>query len=472
MPGFRVVAVALLPMLAVSVRGACAQQRGLPPATARGPANADAITAERLRELLSFIASDETEGRGTPSRGLDTTARFIASHLAQWKLRSAVDDGTYFQRIGLTRARIDPSTTYANVDGRRFSFGPDFVVNVFPGTFDGPLVYVGHGWVIKSTNIDPYEGLNVRNKIVIVAETGLPPGVSRADLHGAQGDDWEPPQPALRRRGAKAMIMVPSFGALLGLQDRARDGLEHGILSIAENPVRPPLPVIRPSLQMSEALLVGEQQSALVLLNRAAAGDPAPPFSLSPAKRFDMRVGTRSDSSDTQNVIAVLEGSDATLKHEYVVVGAHYDHLGVGTPVAGDSIYNGADDDGSGTAAGDGDRRGVRPRSAATTSMLFIWHTGEEEMNWGSRYFVRHPTVPLAQIVAALNVDMIGRTRTAATDSTKWTVVEPRRGAHRIETDKPRARRDQRVRQPVVSPTRAQLPVRRARRSQPTVLPQ
>jgi hypothetical protein len=427
MTAFRVAALALLPTLAVSAPGhrAEAQRQHTPPEVAPSRGGAGVITAAHLRELLSFIASDDTEGRGTPSRGLDATARFIASHLARWKLRSAVDDGSYFQRIGLTRARIDPSTTSANVDGRRFSFGPDFIVNVFPGTFAGPLVYVGHGWVIRSKNIDSYRGLDVRDKIVIVTETGLPPGVSREDLEGPQGDDWEPPQPALRRRGASAMITVPSFGALLGWQGRLRDGMEHGLLSMTASPVRPPIPVVRPSLEMFQALLAGEPQSALTLLDRAAAGDPAPPFALRPAKRFELQVGIRSDSSATQNVIAVLEGSDPTLKQEYVLVGAHYDHLGIGTPVAGDSIYNGADDDGSGTAAvmaiAEAFGRGPRPRR----SMLFIWHTGEERQRWGSSYFVQHPTVPLAQIVAALNIDMIGRTRTAGTDSTKWTVVRP-----------------------------------------------
>src|SRR4029078_1294963 len=97
-PMKRILATAVVILaLAAVVPSAAAQQR----------ANAGMITAERLKEFLSFIASDVTEGRGTPSRGLDSTAQYIASHLARWNLRSAVDDGGYFQRIRLTRRRID-----------------------------------------------------------------------------------------------------------------------------------------------------------------------------------------------------------------------------------------------------------------------------------------------------------------------------------------------------------------------------
>jgi Zn-dependent M28 family amino/carboxypeptidase len=113
----------------------------------------------------------------------------------------------------------------------------------------------------------------------------------------------------------------------------------------------------------------------------------------------------------TQNVVGVLEGSDAVLRNEYVAIGAHYDHVGTGQPVAGDAIYNGADDDGSGTvgvlAVAEAFARGVRPKR----SVLFIWHCGEEKGLWGSEYFTRFPTVPLKQIVAQLNMDMIGRSK-------------------------------------------------------------
>jgi Zn-dependent M28 family amino/carboxypeptidase len=119
----------------------------------------------------------------------------------------------------------------------------------------------------------------------------------------------------------------------------------------------------------------------------------------------------KSESVGTQNVVAVLEGGDAALKDEYVALGAHYDHVGVGAPVNGDAIYNGADDDGSGTTAvlalAEAFAKGPRPKR----SLLFVWHAGEEKGLWGSAYFTKYPTVPINQIVTQLNIDMIGRCR-------------------------------------------------------------
>ncbi|MFW6198357.1 MAG: M20/M25/M40 family metallo-hydrolase, partial [Acidobacteriota bacterium] len=126
---------------------------------------------------------------------------------------------------------------------------------------------------------------------------------------------------------------------------------------------------------------------------------------------------TAHEARSTENVVAVIEGSDPRLRHEHVALGAHYDHVGVGTPDdGGDAIYNGADDDGSGTAAllalAEAFAAGPRP----ARSLLFVWHAGEEGGMWGSRHFVAHPTVPLEEIVAQINVDMIGRSRRPGDD--------------------------------------------------------
>ena len=410
------ICLVLISALAAPIPGTYAQRerdKAVP-----GPAhgNADYITAGQLKDYLDFIASDEMEGRGTPSRGLDITAKFIATHLSRWSLRPGGDEGSYFQRIALRRSKIDPLQTHAELNGQKFSYGDDFLANVFPGTLVGPIVYVGKGWVIKSKDVDDYRGLEIKDKFVVLVEGGLPKGVTRQDLTGKQGEDWDSPLNILRKRGAKGILAIPNFGTLVDWQQRRQDMAEQGVVQVerSQNQSTPPLPVIRPSLQMFQALFQGEKQTAAVIFNRAAAGDPVESFELSANKQLSVTISLKSEPATTQNVIAVLEGSDPALKNEYVAISAHYDHLGIGTPVNGDAIYNGADDDGSGTAAvlalAEAFARGPRPKR----SILFIWHCGEERFLWGSRYFTEHPTITLNQIIADLNMDMIGRTRKEA----------------------------------------------------------
>src|ERR1044072_2253237 len=111
--------------------------------TARG---GDTITAAQLRTYLSFIASDEMEGRDTPSRGLDTVAKFIALNLTRWGFKPAGDDGTFFQKIALRRETLDGTKTTAEIDGQKFVFGDDFLASPVPATLSGRLVFAGNGW--------------------------------------------------------------------------------------------------------------------------------------------------------------------------------------------------------------------------------------------------------------------------------------------------------------------------------------
>src|SRR6266852_3900655 len=134
--------------------------------TARG---VDTISAAQLRDYLTFIASDEMEGRDTPSRGLDTTAKFIAMNLSRWGFKPAGDDGTFFQRIALRRDQLDGARSSAEINGQKFNFGDDFLPNAVSATINGPLVYAGNGWVVKSKNMDAYQGVDVKDKIIVVS---------------------------------------------------------------------------------------------------------------------------------------------------------------------------------------------------------------------------------------------------------------------------------------------------------------
>jgi hypothetical protein len=437
---------------------ALAQAPGEAAASRAGGASAPArraaeqIKASDLRSYLHFVASDEMEGRDTPSRGLDLAAKFIAMNLSLWGVKPAGDDGTYFQRIALKRTRVDPAASRAEVGGQRFEHGSGFYDNAPAGGefTDAPLVYVGHGWLVKSKNINPYEGIDVRGKVLVVAGGGFLPkeaGTSAGAL-GAAGSDWMHPYEYAVRHGARAVVAMPTYRTLLKWE-RARlqpqpprehlaverfetgDGAytvpaiyEGATGELGLNSGRPSgVPFVTASVAMLDKIFQGERRSAAYLLQQAAEGGSVESFELSAGKRLSLTVAAREETVYTQNVVGVIEGGDPVLKDEYVAVGAHYDHVGVApataaTAAGADRVYNGADDDGSGTVsvlemAHAFATAPARPKR----SLLFVWHAGEEKGLWGSRYFVEHPTVPLARVVAQLNIDMVGRSKRAGDTS-------------------------------------------------------
>lgn len=373
------------------------------------------ITAARLSEHLHIVASDAMEGRDTPSKGLDETAKYIATHLTRFGLKPAGDDGTFFQRITLIRRKVDTAKTSATLGQQAFKFGEDFLVSPAAGRASGALVFAGHGWVFKSKNIDAYRGVDVRDKIVI-ATAGLPQGVTRADLKGKPGEDWEDAESYARRNGAKGIIYIPRTRDIERWWRAVRSGAERGSVEMERfaNAERgQQLPSIFASATMLNAIFEGETVGGADIFKAAQAGETRASFTLSPKKQMTFDVVAMTDKQMTQNVIGMIEGTDPTLKQEYVAVGAHYDHVGIGLPDAkGDALYNGADDDGSGTVAVLAMAEAfARGKARPARSILFVWHAGEEKGLWGSQYFTKFPTVPINQIVAQLNIDMIGRSK-------------------------------------------------------------
>jgi hypothetical protein len=388
---------------------------------------AEQITAAQLKDYLSFVASDEMEGRDTPSRGLDTTAKFIAMNLSRWGIRPAGDDGTYFQKISLRRTRINPAQTGVTVAGQTFKYGEDFLAQLstpltggaLMGTGTGPLVYVGNGWVIKSKNMDAYAGVDVRGKVMVVAGAGLPRGITFNDLStGTRGQDWSDPMTYAQAHGARGIIYIPGFQNLAFWNRTRQNAEERGTVAVEKFQraagQAAPLPAVVASLSMLNSLMRGERRSASDIYEKSVAGEPGAAFDLDAKKSATLNVAVQSDTTMTQNVMGIWEGSDPVLKNEYVAIGAHYDHVGIGTPVNGDAIYNGADDDGSGTVSvlsmAEAFAHSPRPKR----SILFVWHCGEEKGLWGSQYFTENPTVPLGSIVTQLNIDMIGRSKKEA----------------------------------------------------------
>ncbi len=372
--------------------------------------NTDGVTAAQLKEHLTFIASDELEGRDTPSRGLDIAAMYIAQHLRAFGIKPAGDEGTYFQKVPLRRGRVDIENTRLNLNGQGFSYGQDFLTSLVNANVSGAaVVFAGNGWVIKSKNINPYQGVEVKDKVVVVVNN-LPKGITGADLKGPLGGDWMSPAYYAQTNGAKAVINIPTFSTLVNWEGTRWNQSDKGAVEFGDNPSAIKIPVITVSPRAIASLFQGEKFSATNLFNRSTAGESIESFDLKPTKRVNANIAVKMENIHTQNVVGILEGSDPILKNEYVAVGAHYDHVGMNPFFPGeDKIWNGADDDGSGTVAvlsiAEAMAKGPHPKR----SMLFIWHAGEEKGLWGSEYFADHPTVPIGSIITELNIDMIGR---------------------------------------------------------------
>jgi len=385
--------------------------------TATSQRGTDTIAAAQLRDYLTFIASDEMEGRDTPSRGLDTTAKFLALNLARWGFKPAGDNGTFFQRIDLRRDRIDPNQTRVELNGRVLTAGRDYLPAGGSGDIKGQLVFAGTGWYLKSKNIDAYNGVDPTGKIaVIFGSPNIPPrGITRADF-GKQGENFLNPNDYARKRGAVGIVYVPDFQYIANWERNRQRIMERGSIAVAkfQTPTTTPLPSIVISPEIANGLFTGETQSASGIFNASYGPDMPAPFLLRSTKSMNINILSSFETVPTQNVVAIWEGSDPVLKEEYVALGAHYDHVGICAPGTTDAICNGADDDGSGTTALLSMAEALaKAPTKPKRSVLFVWHCGEEKGLWGSRYFTEYPTVPLDRVVTQINIDMIGRSKGA-----------------------------------------------------------
>ena len=379
----------------------------------------DTIAANQLRDYLTFIASDEMEGRDTPSRGLNTTAKFLAMNLAHWGFKPAGDEGSFLQRIDLQRNRADSGQTKVDYFGKTLVSGTDYIPVAGSGDVSGQLVFAGNGWFVKSKGIDAYKDIDPKGRVAVIfgSPNAAPRGMSRADLR-KPGEESMSPSDYARSKGVVGLIYVPDFQYLANWQNNRQRITERGLTVVAklQTQTAPSLPSIVISPETANVMFAGERQSATGIFNASygASGGTLPAsFLLSDQKKITMNIANNVEIVPTQNVVAVWEGSDPVLKAEYVALGAHYDHVGSGCPPNGaDTICNGADDDGSGTTALLAMAEALaKAPTRPKRSVLFVWHCGEEKGLWGSRYFTEYPTVPLNQIVAQINIDMIGRSK-------------------------------------------------------------
>lgn len=375
----------------------------------------EGVTAKQLSDYLYFVASDEMEGRDTPSRGLDTVAKFIGMNLSKWGFKPAGDDGTYYQKIAIRSESTDPEKNSLQIGGQNFAFADDFFRLSGNISETASLVFVRDGWMVKSKNIDAYKGVDVRDKFVVVygkgfpraaRATDLPSGVTENDLKGTKGTDWADPLTYAKSSGAKGIILIAS-PETQGAWAQLRNFLGRG------NSYPEKLRDTPSDKSDFPAMLVSDKVGDAIFASESANKDSAAAFAIN--KTAAISLSGKVEIKWSQNVVAVWEGSDPVLKNEMVAIGAHYDHVGTNQNAGGpDKIWNGADDDGSGTVAvlSIAEALAKAPKRPKR-SVLFVWHCGEEKGLWGSEYFNKFPTVDIKKVTAQLNIDMIGRSRKA-----------------------------------------------------------
>ena len=387
------VAVSAVPAAALSAQSPAAIQRAV-----------NSITPADVIKRIGILADDSMKGRATPSPELEKVASYIAGEFKRFGLKPGGDDGSYLQRYGIVQKQMDTAASALVIAGRAtttLKAGVD--VNILP--FAPPPTREVSGPVVLFTgqpdSANPLAGTDVKGAWLALIGTATPQGVPIDGLTiqagfqaGAVGVIIISNRPDAQWQNRLARVANPSV-SLEAREPAADSSTQRGLVEIRDQ---------------TAASLLGIDPAAA----RAAAARSAQRLEgVTVTFRAKQRVLSRLSAP---NVIGVLEGSDPKLKKEYVFFTGHMDHIG--TPGAGegcraqgaDSICNGADDDASGTTAVIEAAEAfslLTPRPKR--SLVFMTVSGEERGLWGSEYFSDHPTVPLADIVADLNSDMVGR---------------------------------------------------------------
>jgi hypothetical protein len=412
------------------------------------------IKSEDLKEWLTYIASDDLQGRAVFTAGLGLAAGYIAEHLRAWGVTPAGDSGSYLQTVRVLGVKAKSRSTLVVQVGNETRTFNDGEAVIFPRDAGGRrrftvdrVEFAGYGLDLPIEHHVDVGDKDLRNAVVVWLGGEGPKEVDsqKYRLLLNQRNRY-----AVDDAHAVASIGPESLpggrGGGGGGGNAQQAAAAPGTAGGRGNPLPAPdfttterldkllAPTVRAKDAFFEFLFSHARTRYDELKRKASAREPLPSFRLDDVKMtFNVDVDYEVVRTQlTQNVVAIVEGSDPALKNTYVAFGAHYDHVGyaegevVGaegterrarapgriTPgTIEDRIWNGADDDGSGTvgmmALARAFAEGPRPKR----SLLFVWHTGEEAGRYGSLYFADHPTVPIDRIVTQLNIDMIGRNR-------------------------------------------------------------
>ncbi len=376
---------------------------------------ADSITAEELKIHLDILAADEFGGRNAPSPELKIASRYLAVWVESYGFEPLLPDGEFLQPIPLMTIEADAGHTrmvWTSPRGRReFALARDFGLEgriSEPMQASGPLVFVGLGLSAPEQNWDDIGDLDLAGKLVVMLDADLPEGHALMTDAGRRllgRRSW-----GALQKGAAAVLTVISEAREREFEERGRDfspvegvRLDVELKSLAA--ASPRASRFRAEIRhgMAAALLGVFREQLSAMFSSIRAGQPVPARCI-PEGRLDIRIETNEERATTYNVVAWLEGTDERLKQEYVLIGSHHDHVGARE----ERIFNGADDNGSGTVAMLEIAQALalaRPKR----SVILVWHTAEEKGLWGARYFIENSPVPVEKMTAQINLDMISR---------------------------------------------------------------
>lgn len=368
------------------------------------------ITPEEIIGHIRFLASDELEGRMSGTPGAKRAAEYISSEFKKAGLKPLGDKNSYFQRFSFTKGILlgSDNSLELEVDNKstRLLLGEDFNTLSFSsnGEVEGDLVFAGYGISAPELDYDDYKGLDVKDKIVLVLRYTPEEYDPKSPFYNYAALRYKAMN--ARERGAKAIIFVTPYYAQEEVNLTAI-GLDHsysdsGVKSLVlrREKAQEIMSASGKDLKSLEENLSKKKTSSFIFTNT----------------RAKVRTDLVEDRGESANVIGIIEGSDPVLKQEYIVVGAHYDHIGFGERNSrsdnktGDKIHNGADDNASGIA-------GLTElaeffsckKDSLKRSLVFIAFSAEELGLIGASFYVDNPRVPLDKTVAMLNMDMIGR---------------------------------------------------------------
>jgi Zn-dependent M28 family amino/carboxypeptidase len=382
----------------------------------------DSITAREIDAHLRFLSSDLLEGRAPATRGGRLAAEYIAGQLQQYGLQPGVN-GSWFQKVPIDIVGAQPGV-HANASGRATASlrYPDDVV-MWAGSAtehsgaQAELVFVGYGAAAPEYRWDDFKGVDVRGKILLVLVNDPPAPAGEPNLFGGRAmtyyGRWTYKFEEAERRGAAGMLIIHTT-------ERAGYPWHTVVGSWAKEqrmlPRSPQLPAplgFRGWITDSAATQLLHQAG----LDLAALRQQAASRSFRPVPTgimLDVGFQNRVQHLESENVVGVVPGTDPQLKDQYVAFSAHWDHLGIGPAVNGDSIYNGAEDNASGVSDLLAVAHAAASGAPTRRSRIFIFVTAEESGLLGSDWFAQHPTVPIGSVVANLNLDggnLAGRSR-------------------------------------------------------------